>query len=100
MPNNKENQIDLIEGALAGGLIGAALGALITGKTKGAIISAIAGAAIGASWKAFQESKKLDIPFLFEKDGIIYKQMPNGDIVKVKELEKSTTEIPRNFSLE
>lgn len=95
-----KNKQDIIEGAIAGGLIGAALGALLTGKGKTTLIAALAGAAIGASIKAQKEAKKLEVPILYEEDGIIYRVFPNGEREIVKELEKIESNIPQKFSLE
>lgn len=91
---------EIIDGAIAGGIIGAALGALLTGKGKSTIISALAGAAIGASIKAKQEAKKLDVPVMYEEEGTIYRVYPDGTKELVKELDKSTTTIPQSFSIE
>ena len=94
------NKNEIIENALAGGVIGAALGALLTGKSKGALASAIVGAAIGASIKALREARKTNIPVLYEDNRVIYRLYPNGDREFVKNLEKQEIEIPQKFSLE
>ncbi len=90
----------IIEGALAGGIIGVTLGALLTGKSKGALASFIVGTAIGASLKALKEAKKTNIPVLYEEDGVIYKLHSNGKREFVKNLEKQKIKIPLNFTLE
>jgi|GEM_PF-1381395 len=91
---------EIIDGAIAGGIIGAALGALLTGKGKSTLISALTGVAIGASIKAQKEAKKLDVPVMYEEEGIIYKVYPDGTKELVKEIDKSTTTIPQSFSIE
>jgi len=91
---------EIIEGAIAGGVMGAALGSLLTGKGKTTLISAITGAAIGASIKALKEAKKLEVPVLYEEDGTIYRVFSNGDREVVKELKKTDTNIPQTFLLE
>lgn len=95
-----KNKYEIIEGALAGGIIGVALGSLLTGKSRGALASFIVGAAIGASLKALKEAKKTNIPVLYEEDGVIYKLHPNGKRKFVKNLEQQKVEIPLNFTLE
>ena len=92
---------EIIENAVAGGVIGAALGALITGKSEYTLASAIVGAAIGASVKAQKEANKLNIPVLYEEDGIIYKYLPNGEREMVKEIESiQNNNVPPTFTLE
>lgn len=94
------NKHEIIEAAIAGGLIGAALGALLTGKGKYTIASALAGAAIGASIKAHKEAEKLDMPVLYEEEGSIYRIHPNGERKMVKKLKRHQVNVPSTFSLE
>ncbi|RLD52007.1 MAG: hypothetical protein DRJ05_17840 [Bacteroidetes bacterium] len=91
---------EIIENAVAGGVIGAALGAVITGKSEYTHASAIVGAAIGASLKAQKEANDLKVPVLYEEDGIIYKYFPNGERELVKEIEPiQKSIIPPTFTL-
>ncbi len=91
---------DIIKNAIAGGIIGAALGALFTGKSKGALASLIAGAAIGASLKALEKAKDTDIPVLYEEDGSIFRLHPDGRSEFVREIEQQNVIIPETFSLD
>lgn len=91
---------EFILAAIAGGLVGAALGAVLTGKGKHTVISALAGAAIGASLVALKEAKEIDIPVLYEEDGVIYRDFPNGRREVVRQLTKVESNIPQTFSLE
>ena len=91
---------DILKKAIAGGLIGAALGALFTGKSKDTLTSLIAGAAIGASLEALKKAKNTDIPVLYEDDGSIYKLHPNGQREFIKETEQEEINIPETFSLD
>lgn len=91
---------EIINSAIAGGIIGAALGALLTGKGKSTIVSALAGAAIGASIKAIKEAEKLDMPVMYEEDGTIYRVYPDGTKELVKEIDRTNVTIPQNFSIE
>lgn len=92
-----ENEI--ITKALEKGIIGATLGALFTGKSKVALASLIAGIAIGASFKAFKQAKKTNIPVLYEDNGSIYRLYSNGKLEFVKKIESNNTNIPERFSL-
>ncbi len=100
MVKRKKNRNKIIERAIEGGLFGAALGALLTGKSKGTIASALVGAAIGASIKALEEAKELDVPVLYEEDGVIYKIYPNGKSEIVKKSKKQRNNIPLTFFLD
>lgn len=100
MSTKKKNRRELVESALAGGLIGAALGALLTGKSKGAIVSALVGAAIGASLKAIDEATEINMPVLYEEEGVIYKIYPDGSKEMVKKINRYNTKIPLSFSIE
>lgn len=95
----EQNKSDIITSAIAGGLTGAALGALLTGKTKGALASLIAGAAIGASIQALEKAKKTNIPILYEENGSIYKLHPNGEIEFIKDIKRQEIVLPETFSL-
>ncbi|MFK5958478.1 MAG: hypothetical protein QM495_06335 [Lutibacter sp.] len=96
MPDNN----DIIKAAIAGGLIGAALGALFTGKSERSLASLIAGAAIGASLKALEKAKDTNIPVLYEENGSIFRLHPDGTSEFVREIEQSKINIPEIFSLD
>ncbi len=91
-----------IEAAIEGGIFGAALGALITGKSKNTLAAIIVGAAIGASIKAAEEAKKTNIPILYAIEDKIYRFYPDGRIEYVKDIKRSKTKvnIPKNFEIE
>ncbi|MBK7127801.1 MAG: glycine zipper 2TM domain-containing protein [Crocinitomicaceae bacterium] len=96
-----QNRDEIIKDAIAGGLIGAALGAMLTGKSDRSILAAIVGAAINASLKAQQEVKALDTSVVYEIDGIIYRVHPDGSKEFVKRLPRSKRRIyKREFRLE
>ena len=67
-----------IENAVAGGIVGAALGALLTEKGERTFIAGLVGAAIGASLEALKEAESISTPIMFEENGEIYKQYSNG----------------------
>ncbi|MCZ8169186.1 hypothetical protein [Flavobacterium sp.] len=95
---NEEDKI--VEELIAGGIIGAALGALISkNKGEGAIVGALAGAAIMATYKANEQAQKTNVPFYSEEDGVIYQIQPGGSKVFIRKIDKSTTKIPKRFKL-
>ncbi len=100
MENHKKSNQEIIENAIAGGLLGAALGALLTGKNKTTIAAAIVGAAIGASLQAIEKAKKLKTPVLYEEDGFIIKVYPNGKKEIVKKVERLKIDVPTSFTIE
>ncbi|MEX1003120.1 MAG: hypothetical protein WDZ35_13465 [Crocinitomicaceae bacterium] len=100
MDNRSKHEI--IERAIAAGIVGAALGALLTGKSKGALAAGIVGAAIGASIKAQKEAKQFELSYLYEENGKIYRAFPDGSREFVKRISRSGRElnIPSTFTLE
>lgn len=95
------NKDEIIKNAIAGGTIGAALGALLTGRSDRSVLAAIVGAAIGASLTAQREAKKIDASVLYEIDGSIYRVYPDGTKEFVKEIPQANKNIPlKDFRLE
>lgn len=85
----QQNKDEIIKDAIAGGLLGAALGALLTGKSDRSVLAAIVGAAIGASLSAQREAKALNTPVLYEIEGSIYRVYPDGHKELIKRLPNS-----------
>jgi uncharacterized membrane protein len=96
----QKNKDEIIESALAGGLIGAALGAMLTGKSKDSLVAALLGAAIGASVKALDEAKVNGLPVLIEENGALYKLNPDGTKKLLKRKKKVSQIIPPSFQIE
>lgn len=95
-----KNDDEILESLIAGGLIGAALGALLSkSKENGATIGALAGAAILATFKASEQAKKSKVPILYEENGLLYEIQPNGKKRFIKELEKSLSLKNKKFTL-
>jgi len=95
---NNDNEI--VKNLVAGGIIGAALGALIADDNQeGATIGAIAGAVIFATLKANDKAKQTQIPFYIEEDNILYKIGSDGSKHFVKRIEKSQTKLNKQFIL-
>lgn len=100
MAGNTKNKDERIENAIAGGLVGAALGALLTNKGEGTIVAGLVGAAIGASVSAINEAKYISTPVMYEENGKLYKQYANGKKEFVKSLSKHNQKIPPTFSID
>lgn len=91
---------EILESLIAGGIIGAALGALLSNnKDNGATLGAIAGAALLATYKANEIARKSNVSVLVEEQGSIYSIEPGGAKRFVKKIKKSTTSIPEHFKL-
>lgn len=82
---------NIINDLIKGGIIGTALGALITNEKKGVGIGAIAGAALFASLKANENAKKTNIPILIQEQDSLFKIMPNGDRIFIKKYQNLTS---------
>ncbi|MFM7024098.1 MAG: hypothetical protein ACKOXB_14090 [Flavobacteriales bacterium] len=95
--SNKDNEIEKL---VAAGIIGAALGALLSkNKTQGVAIGAIVGAALSASSQAYENATKADVPVMVEEDGVLYKIHPGGKKTKVKKLRKPDSDLPKKFTI-
>jgi hypothetical protein len=91
---------EILDSLVAGGLIGAALGALVKNDKKVVTLSAIAGAALLASFYASERAKEIDVPIILEENGILY-EVRNGEKKLVKVLpKKSSINIQKEFILE
>jgi hypothetical protein len=90
---------EMIETLVKGGVIGAALGALVTNNKNGAMLGALAGAAIAASLQANENAEKTNVPMVIEENGKLYKILPGGERKFIRSLNKSTKRLPKNFRL-
>ncbi len=95
-----KKDVEIFESLLAGGLIGAALGALLSkSKGDGALLGALAGAAILATFKANEQAQKTNVPVYVEQDGSLYEIQPGGNKIFIKTIEKSNVKLPKHFKL-
>ena len=86
MSKNDEN---IFQSLIAGGLIGAALGALISkDREEGATIGALAGAVILATYKANEQAQKTNLPVYIEEDGKLFEIQPGGVKRFIKDIPK------------
>jgi hypothetical protein len=92
---------EILESLIAGGLIGAALGALLSQKeeSNGAFVGSMLGAAILATYKANQQAKKANIPVYEVENGNLIEIGPNGVKRIIKKIEQSNIILPKNFQL-
>ena len=94
---SKEDEI--FQSLIAGGLIGAGLGALLTGKKDDALLGAIAGAAIMATYKASEEAEDRNFPVFIVEDGKLFEQKPDGNKIYVRDIRKSGKKFSSNYKL-
>ena len=90
---------EIVESAILGGLIGAALGSLIN-KKNGAEIGALAGAVILASSRAYEKARKTNVPVLVQENGELFEIAKDGTKRFLKKIPKSTKRIPKRFNLQ
>ncbi|MCX6324921.1 MAG: hypothetical protein NTZ41_12010 [Sphingobacteriales bacterium] len=89
-----------IDSLIKGGLIGAALGALLSkDKDEGALMGALLVAAISATLKAGEEAQKTNVPVYVEENGMLYKSGPNGKKRLIKKIKKPAGNLPERFKL-
>jgi hypothetical protein len=85
----------ILESLIAGGVICAALGALISKDTEeGATLGAIAGAAILATYRASEQAKQANLSVLAEENGKLYEISSGGQKRYLRDLPKQVT-LPR-----
>jgi hypothetical protein len=90
----------ILESLLAGGLIGAALGALLSkDKEDGATIGTIAGAVILATYRANEQAMQSNVPVMIEENGKIYLLHPGGRKEFIREIPKSTVLLQNRYKL-
>ena len=95
-----ENDEEIMQSLIAGGLIGAALGALVSkNKDEGATLGALAGAAILATFRANEKSMQTNLPMHVEENGSLY-QVQSGGVRKfIRKIDKTSVKLPKNFKL-
>lgn len=96
-----KNDEEILESLIAGGLIGAALGALVSkNKEEGITLGTLAGAAILATFKANEKAMQTNLPMFVEEDGNLY-QIQSGGIKKfIRKIDKPSVKLQENFKLQ
>ena len=70
---------EIFKTLIAGGIIGAALSALLfKEKESSTVLGAIAGAVLLATFKANQQAKKTNVLLFTKEDGILFEIQPRG----------------------
>lgn len=90
---------EIFESLLIGGVIGAALGALITNNKSGSSLGAIAGAAILASYAANEKARKTNIPLLIKENNTLYEIKSDGSKRFIKSIPQNKKHLPKKFTL-
>ena len=94
-----KSEVEIVDSLILGGIIGAALGSLITNDKSGTGLGAIAGAALFASFKANEKAKQLQFPLVVLENGTLYELNKDGSKKVVKHIEKPSIKVPSNFTL-
>lgn len=92
---------DILESLIAGGVIGATLGALLSNKNseEGTLLGAIASAAILATYKANEIANKANVPMYVEENGNLYEVQAGSPKKLIKKIEKPSIKLQEHFKL-
>lgn len=95
-----KNENATLESLIKGGMIGAVLGAFLSkDKEEGAVIGGLLGAAILATIRANEEAQKTNVPVYVEEDGKLYEIISSREKRFIKNLKKPTRSLPEQFKL-
>ena len=91
---------EIFQSLIAGGIIGAALGALLSKKKgEGATLGALAGAALLATFKANEKAMQTNLPMDVEEDGNLYQIQSGGVKNLIRKIDKPSIKLQENFKL-
>lgn len=95
-----KNDEEILQSLVAGGIIGAALGALLS-STKGqrATLGAMAGAAILATYKANEKALQTNLPMYAEENGNLYQIQADGIKKFIRKIDKPLVLLQNRFKL-
>lgn len=95
-----ENDQKIIQSLIAGGLIGASLGALIADDTdEGVSVGALAGAVILATFNANEMAQKTNLPVYIVENGKLFEIKSGGIKRYIKDIPKPNIELSKHFKL-
>ena len=95
-----KNDEEILESLIAGGIIGAALGVLLSkNKEEGFTLGAMAGAAILATFKANEKAMETKLPMFVEENSNLFQINADGTKNFVRKIEKPTISLPKKFKL-
>jgi hypothetical protein len=91
---------EIFESLIAGGVIGATLGALLTNnKDEGASVGALIGAAVLGTYKANEKANASRVPMIMEENGKLYRISADGVKEYIRDIEKPNLKLPEHFKL-
>jgi hypothetical protein len=91
---------EIIESLIAGGIIGTALGVLLSkNKEEGATLGALIGAAILGTYKANEKASETHVPMVIEENGKLYQIHADGNKKFLRNLEKPSIKLQEYFKL-
>ena len=94
---------DILKSLIAGGAIGAALGALLSlnnkEKGEGAVLGMIVGAVILSTFKANEKAKKMNLPVYVVENGKLMEILAGGEKRFIRYIERPTIQLPEHFKL-
>jgi glycine zipper 2TM protein len=96
---SQDNKI--LESLIAGGIIGAALGSLLSDKKdkESTLLGAVAGAVILATYKANEEARRTNVSFFVEENGKLYEVQQGGTKKFIRNIPKPDVAVPKHFKL-
>lgn len=95
-----KNDDEILESLIAGGLVGTALGAILTKNNgEGMALGALAIAALLATYKASEKAIETKVPMYVEEKGGLYEIQPGGVKMFIRKIEKPAIRLEQNFKL-
>ncbi len=95
-----KNDDEILQSLIAGGIIGATLGAILSkNHEEGTALGAIIGAAILGTFKANLKASETEVPLIIEENGKLYQINKNGTKQFLKDIEKPNIKIQEHFKL-
>lgn len=95
-----KNDDEILESLIKGGLIGMAVGTLLSkNKGEGATLGALIGAAILGTYKANQKATATHVPMVIEKNGKLYQIEADGSKHYLRDIEKPNVQLQEHFKL-
>lgn len=96
---NKDDE-NILQSLIAGGLIGATLGALLSNNKEDRVaLGALAGAVMLATYKANERAQKSNLPVWVEENGKLYEILPGGGKRFIKNIPKPSMIYPEYLKL-
>lgn len=92
------NRSEQISELISAGIVGTALGKILTGKKETSRISGLVGIAVTATYKAFKSSTE-NAPVLIIDNRNVYEVDKHGNRTFIKHLPQLDVEIPESFKI-